>query len=164
MGQRQAVRLERPRAAIEAGQDSLHMRTRGRGSRQDGPHLATLADRLLSKPCLQSPALLWTSQAQCQRPGQLQPRRSPRTPNPELDAIPSTASRRSPFLADPRALHPSHSHRPGLDAVAVRPLWKTLLPLPFLSKLAPVGPAAPPSDSIRALFSWSRASPVRLPH
>lgn len=132
------------------------MRTRGRGSRQDGPHLATLADRSLSMPCLQSPALLWTSQARCQRPGQLQPRRSPRTRSPGLDAIPSTASRRSPFLADPRAHRPSHPHRPDLDVSTAPTLWTTGHPFPFLSKLSAF-------DRSRATLGFRPALVFRAP-
>ncbi len=124
-------------------------RGRGEGAHQDGRCLDAVADRSVSRPCVQSPALPWTSQARCQRLGQLPPLRSPRPSPPEHDLARCRSSRcilialRTSFRpwSNHGAHRPSDRHRPGLDAAA-SPLWTTVHPFPFLSKLAPVSPSS----------------------
>ena len=134
------------------------MTTRGRGSRQDGPHLDAVADRSLSDPSLQSLSCLWTTRARCRCPGQLSPHQSPRTPSPERAPARSRPSSCwpdiSPSLADPRTFvpfvilfaRPTLDTPPPTDRQLPGPpardltLCTTLHRIALLSKLAPFDP------------------------
>lgn len=157
------IALEPSSVSIEAGQDFLHMRMTGRGSRQDGPHLDAVADRLPFDTSVQSLASLWTTGTRCRCLGQLQPLR---VRGLEVqDAMPS-------FPLPPGAPHPWPILAPFVPRILTVP---TSIPPPLrsfgqpstrsrsLPNSHPPAPPAPSSDSIRALFPWTRAPPVRLP-